>query len=34
MTKDIRTAVREICRSFPDVEERTGHGMPDYIRLR
>ena len=30
MARDIRTAVREICFSFPEVEERTGHGMPDY----
>ena len=30
MARDIRTAVREICFSFPEVEERAGHGMPDY----
>ncbi len=30
MARDIRTAVREICLSLPEVEERAGHGMPDY----
>ena len=30
MGKDIRTAVREVCLSFPEVEERSGRGMPDY----
>ncbi|MCY3821205.1 MAG: MmcQ/YjbR family DNA-binding protein [Gammaproteobacteria bacterium] len=30
MAKDIKAAVREICLSFPEVEERMGHGMPDY----
>ena len=30
MGKDILAAVREVCRSFPEVEERTGHGMPDF----
>ena len=30
MAKDIKAAVREVCLSFPEVEERTGHGMPDY----
>ena len=30
VAKDIKAAVREICLSLPDVEERLGHGMPDY----
>ena len=30
MAKDILAAVREICSSFPDVEERVGHGLPDF----
>ena len=30
MAKDIGAAVREVCLSLPEVEERIGHGMPDY----
>ena len=30
MAKDIKAAVREICLSFAQVEDRVGHGMPDY----
>lgn len=30
MGKDIKAAVREICLSFPEAEERAGHGMPDF----
>ncbi len=30
MAKDIKAAVREICLSFPEAEERGGHGMPDF----
>jgi len=30
MAKDIKAAVREICLSLPEVEERSGHGMPNY----
>ena len=30
MAKGIKAAVREICLSLPEVEERAGHGMPDY----
>ena len=30
MGKDITTAVREICLSFPGADERAGHGMPDF----
>ncbi|MEE2784369.1 MAG: MmcQ/YjbR family DNA-binding protein [Pseudomonadota bacterium] len=28
--KDIPTAVREICLSFPGTEETVGHGLPDF----
>ena len=30
MGKDIKAAVREICLSFPEAQERSGHGMPDF----
>jgi predicted DNA-binding protein (MmcQ/YjbR family) len=30
MAKDIPTAVREICLSFPEVEEKPSHGSPDF----
>ena len=30
MAKNIKDALREICLSLPEVEERSGHGMPDY----
>lgn len=30
MGKDILAAVREVCHSFPEVEERTNHGLPDF----
>ena len=30
MAKNIKDAVSEICLSLPEVEERSGHGMPDY----
>lgn len=30
MARNIPDAVREICLSFPEAEERSGHGMPDY----
>ena len=30
MGKNIKDAVREVCLSFPEAEERAGHGMPDY----
>ena len=29
--KDIRAAVREICLSLPETEERSGKRMPDYL---
>ncbi len=29
--KDIRAAVREICLSLPEAEERAGKRMPDYL---
>ena len=28
--KDIPDAVREVCMSFPEVEEKPSHGMPDF----
>jgi predicted DNA-binding protein (MmcQ/YjbR family) len=28
--KDIRTAVREICLSLPEAEEKPSHGSPDF----
>lgn len=31
MAKDIPAAVREICGSFPEVEERLGHGLPNFL---
>ena len=30
MGKNIKAAVREVCLGLPEVEERSGHGMPDY----
>ena len=30
MAKDIKAAVREVCLCLPEVEERSGHGMPDF----
>ena len=30
MAKNIVDAVREVCLSFPEAEERPGHGMPDF----
>ena len=30
MGKDIKAAVREICATLPEVEERMGHGMADF----
>ena len=33
MTKDINTAVREVCLSFPEAEEYLSHGAPNF-RIR
>ena len=30
MGKNIVAAVREICLALPEVEEKSGHGMPDF----
>ena len=30
MGRNIRDVVRDLCLAFPQAQERTGHGMPDY----
>lgn len=30
MAKDIPTAVREVCLSFPEAEEYLSHGSPNF----
>ena len=30
MGRNIKDAARDVCLAFPQVEERVGHGMPDY----
>jgi hypothetical protein len=30
MAKDIAAAVREVCQAFPEVEEYSSHGSPNF----